>query len=121
MKKEEVIKILRKLASELEDKKYLTLKDIRSVPKLDYYIHFHFRGLGNALRAANLSSSKLASSMSIKSEELLNYLRALRDKLGRNPTVWDIQDDEQLYKKYAINKFSWSILKSRFGGLRRAL
>lgn len=79
------------------------------------------RGLGNALRAANLPSSKLASSMSIKSEELLNYLRDLRDKLGRNPTVWDIQDDEHLYKKYVVNKFSWSILKSRFGGLRRAL
>lgn len=121
MEKQEVINHLKRVASQLEDKKYITLKNVRSVPKLDYYIHFHFRGMGNALRAANLPSSKLASSMSIKSEDLLNYLRDLKNKLGHNPTVWDIQDDEKIYKKYSENKFSWSILKSRFGGLRKAL
>lgn len=121
MKKEEVIGHLRKIASQLSDKKYITLEKVRPVPKLDYYIHFHFRGLGNALKAANLPSSKLASSMSIKNEDLLSYLRDLRDKLGHNPTVWDIQDDDRLYKKYSANKFSWSILKSRFGGLRKAI
>src|SRR5436190_2107731 len=121
MKKEEVIDHLRKIASLLADKKYITLENTRSVPKLDYYIHFHFRGLGKALKAANLPSSKLASSMSIKNEDLLSYLKDLRDKLGHNPTVWDIQDDDQLYKKYSANKFSWSILKSRFGGLRKAI
>ncbi|MDO8498772.1 MAG: hypothetical protein Q7S44_03220 [bacterium] len=121
MEKQEVINHLKRVASQLEGKKYITLKDVRSVPKLDYYIHFHFRGMGNALRAANLPSSKLASSMSIKSEDLLNYLRDLKDKLNHNPTVWDIQDDKEIYKKYSENKFSWSIFKTRFNGLRKAI
>jgi hypothetical protein len=121
MKKDEVLNILKVLSSQLKDKKYITLKEVRSIPKLDYYIHFHFRGLGNALKAANLPSSKLAASMSIKSEDLLKYLRDLRNKLGHNPTVWDIQDDEDIYKTYSKNKFTWAIFKTRFNGLRKAI
>lgn len=121
MEKQEVINHLRRIASKLGNKEYITLKDVRSVPKLDYYIHFHFRGMGNALRAANLPSSKLASSMSIKSEDLLIYLRDLKDELKHNPTVYDIIDDKEIYKKYSENKFSWSIFKSRFNGLRKAI
>lgn len=109
------------LSSQLGDKKYITLKEVRSIPKLDYYIHFHFRGLGNALRVATLPSSKLAASMSIKSEDLLKYLRDLRNKLGHNPTVWDIQDDQEIYKRYSENKFTWAIFKTRFNGLRKAM
>lgn len=121
MNKEEVIDHLKKLALQLNNKEYITLENIRSVPKLDYYIHFYFRGLGNALKAAGLPSSKLASSMSIRNENLLDYLKDLRQKLDHDPTVWDIQDDMQTYKKYSVNKFSWSIFKSRFGGLRKAI
>lgn len=120
MKKEEVLNSLKLLSSRLIDRKYVTLKEVRSIPKLDYYIHYYFRGLGNALRAAGLPSSKLASSMSIKSEDLLNYLRDLRSKLTHNPTVWDIQDDNEIYKRYSGNKFSWAIFKTRFKGLRKA-
>lgn len=121
MQRDEVIKHLKILSSQLRGKKYITLKDIRSVPKLDYYIHFHFRRLGNALQAAKLPSSKLASSMNIKSEDLLKYLGDLKNKLGHNPTVWDIQDDTELYKKYSENKFTWTIFKTRFNGLRKAI
>ncbi len=121
MTKEEVINSLKILSSQLGDKKYITLKEVRSIPKLDYYIHFHFRGLGNALRAAKLPSSKLAASMSIKSEDLLKYLRELRNRMGHNPTVWDIQDDKEIYKKYSENKFTWAIFKTRFNGLRKAI
>lgn len=121
MQKEEVIGNLKALTSRLGHKKYITLKDVRSVPRLDYYIHLHFRRLGNALKAANLPSSKLAASMSIKSEDLLNYLRDLRNKLGHNPTVWDIYDDEEIYKRYSESKFTWAIFKTRFNGLRKAL
>lgn len=59
--------------------------------------------------------------MSIKSEDLLNYLRDLKDELKHNPTVYDIVDDKEIYKKYSENKFSWSIFKSRFNGLRKAI
>lgn len=121
MTRDEVVTNLRVLASKLDHKEYITLKDVRSVPGLDYYIQLHFRRLGNALQVANLPSSKLAASMNIKSEDLLNYLRDLRDKLGRNPKVWDIHDDKEIYKKYSGKKFSWAILKTRFNGLRKAL
>lgn len=121
MTKNEVINSLKSLASKLGSKRYITLKDVRLVPKLDYYIQLHFRRLGRALRAANLPSSKLAASMMIKSDDLLNYLRELRDGLGHSPRVWDIYDDKKTYKKYSENKFSWTIFKTRFGGLRKAI
>lgn len=121
MQKSEVVDNLKKLASRNKGKKYLTLEDVRTVPKLDYYIQFHFRGLGNALQAANLASSKLAAAMKITNEELLNYLRDLRDELGRNPKVWDFTDDKKIFKKYSDYKISWTIFKTRFGGLRKAL
>lgn len=121
MGKDEVLSKLRLLSSRLGDKKYITGKETRSIPKLDYYIHYYFRGLGKALRAANLPSSKLAASMSIKSEDLLKYLRDLRNNLGHNPTVWNIQDDEKIYKRYSDNKFTWAIFKTRFNGLRKAI
>lgn len=121
MTKEEVINNLKILASRLRHKKYITLEDIRSVPKLDYYIQRHFRRLGIALKAAGLPSSRLASSMSIKDEDLLNYLKDLRNKLGHNPKVWDIYDDKETYKKYSEKKFSWTIFKTRFNGLRKAI
>ena len=121
MTKNDVINKLKLLASRFSDKKYLTLKEIRSVPKLDYYIQFHFRKLGNALKAASLPSSKLAAGMKITNEELLNYLVDIGNKLGRNPRVWDFTDDKDIYKKYSEYKISWSIYKTRFGGLRKAL
>ncbi len=121
MQKTEVIDNLKKLASLNKNKKYITLDDVRTIPRLDYYIQFHFRGLGNALQAANLPSSKLAAAMRITNEDLLKYLRDLRNDLGRNPKVWDFADDKKMYKKYSDYKISWTILKTRFGGLRKAL
>lgn len=121
MQKQEVITNLKTLASQLKHNEYITAKDVHSVPKLGYYIFRHFRTLGNALREANLPSSKLASSMSIKNEDLLNYLGELKKKLGHNPRVWDIQEDKEIYKRYSENKFSWSIFKTRFNGLRKAI
>ena len=120
MTKNEVINNLKVLASRFKNKKYLTLKEIRSIPKLDYYIQFHFRKLGNALQVANLPSSKLAAGMNITNEQLLNYLVDLRNKLGRYPKVWDFTDDKDIYKKYSKYKITWSIYKSRFGGLTKA-
>lgn len=121
MTKDEVISNLKTLALQFKNKKYLTLKEIRSIPKLDYYIQFHFRKLGNSLQAANLPSSKLAAGMKITNEQLINYLIDLRNKLGRNPKVWDFTDDKDVYKKYSNYKISWSIYKTRFGGLRKAI
>ncbi|OGH08114.1 MAG: hypothetical protein A2W22_01505 [Candidatus Levybacteria bacterium RBG_16_35_11] len=121
MTKNEVISKLKVLASQYKNKKYLTLKEIRTVPKLDYYIQFYFRKLGNALQAANLPSSKLAAGMKITNEQLINYLIDLQRKLGRPPKVWDFSDDEGIYKKYSDYKISWSIYKTRFGGLRKAI
>ncbi len=112
---------LKKLASELKTRKYLTLDDLRRVPKLEYYMQYHYRGFANALKAANLPSSKLAASMRITNEELLDYLRDLKKELKRNPKVWDFTDDNELYKKYSDYKISWSIYKTRFGGLREAI
>src|SRR3989344_7969588 len=121
MQKDEVIKRLKELASQTKSSKYITAKDIRSVPKLGYYVFVHFRTLGNALKEANLPSSDLAAKMSIPNEDLLNYLRDLRNKLGHNPRVWDIDHDEELYKKYSEKKFTWRIYKSRSKGLRKAI
>lgn len=121
MTKDEVTKKLKVLASQYKNKKYLTLKEIRTVSKLDYYIQFHFRKLGNALQAANLPSSKLAASMKITNEQLINYLIDLQRKFGRPPKVWDFSDDKDIYKKYSDYKISWSIYKTRFGGLRKAI
>lgn len=121
MTKNEVINKLKTLALQFKNKKYLTLKEVRSVPKLDYYIQFHFRKFGNALQAANLPSSKLAAGMKITNEQLLDYLVGLRNKLGRTPKVWDFTDDNDIYKKYSEYKISWSIFKTRFGGLKKAV
>lgn len=121
MQRQEVINNLKTLASQFKHNEYITAKDVRSVPKLGYYIFRHFRTLGNALREANLPSSKLASSMSIKSEDLLKYLRNLKNKVRHNPTVWDIQEDKEIYKRYSENKFTWAIFKTRFNGLRKAI
>ena len=121
MKKEDVVKHLKKLSTQLKDRKYVTLEDARSIPGLEYYLYYHFNKLAIALKAANLPSSKLASSMNIKNEDLLNYLRDLRDQLGHNPTMYDIYRDEEMYKKYSEKKFSWSIFKTRFSGFRKAL
>ena len=121
MDKNEVISYLKKLASELKTRKYLILDDLRKIPKLEFYMQFHYRGFANALKAANLPSSKLAAAMRITNEELLDYLRDLKKKLKRNPKVWDFTDDNELYKKYSDYKISWSIYKTRFGGLREAI
>ncbi len=120
MQKEEVINNLKRLAQELSDKKYITLKDVRSVPRLGHYVYFHFKTLNKALSAAGLPSSHLASSMNIDDLDLLNYLIDLQNELGHPPTLWDIQHDENIYKKYSQQKISWSIYKSRFDGLRKA-
>ncbi len=120
MQKQEVIGHLKKLASQQKTKKYLTIKDISSVPKLRYYVRVHFRTIGNALKAAGLPSSQLSASMSIKSEDLLSYLRDLRNELGHAPRVWDIEHDRKIYQKYSDKKFSWKIYKTRFGGLIKA-
>jgi len=120
MKKNEVIANLKKLSLELKDKKYIVAEDVRSVPKLGYYIWVHYRTLGKALQKAGLPSSKLASSLSMRSEDLLKYLRELQKELGRTPTVRDIEQDKKIYKRYAGKKFSWKIFKTRFGGLKKA-
>jgi hypothetical protein len=121
MEKQEVINRLKSLALQFKDKKYLTLKEVRTVPKLDFYIQLHFRRLKRALDASNLPSSTLATSFNIKNDDLLRYLSDLKSKMGHNPKVWDIIDDKEVYKKYFEKKVSWSILKSRFGGLKKAL
>lgn len=50
--------------------------------------------------------------MAIPNEELLEYLRQLTKKLGKDPTVLDVKHD---------GKFSWSIFKKRFGGFPNAI
>lgn len=121
MTKDEVLENLKKIALQQKEKEYITLKDLRQVPRLEYYVYYHFGKIGNALESAGLSSSKLAASMKITSEDLLNYLADLKNNLGHNPTVWDINRDKEIYKKYSDKKFTWAILKSRFGGLKKAL
>lgn len=120
MDKQEVIKNLKKLASQLKSKKYLTGEELKKVPKLNYYTSFHFRTLGNALKEAGLPSSKLAAAMNINNEDLFFYLKDLYRKLEHVPTVWDIQHDEELYRKYSNERIIWSLYKSRFGGLTKA-
>lgn len=121
MTKDEVLSNLKILASQLHNKQYITLADTRSIPGLEYYIYIHFKKIANALKEAGLPSSKLASGMNVKNEDILNYLRDLKQLAGKNPTMYDFYRDKELYKKYSDKKFSWSILKSRFGGLRKAL
>lgn len=122
MTEDQVISNLKKIASQKKDKQYITLNDLRAIPGLEYNVYFHFKRLGNALQAAGLPSSKLASSMKATNEDLLNYLIDLRDqKNGHNPSVYDIDRDDEIYKKYSEKKFSWAIFKSRFGGLRKAI
>lgn len=121
MTKDEVVQSLKNLSIQQKQKKYLTLQDVRKIPRLDYYIQLHFKRLGIALQVAGLPSSKLASSMKISSEDLLKYLNELRIEVGHNPKVWDIYRDKTVYKKYSESKFSWSILKTRFGGLTKAI
>ncbi|OGK46781.1 hypothetical protein A3A93_04005 [Candidatus Roizmanbacteria bacterium RIFCSPLOWO2_01_FULL_38_12] len=120
MDRQKVVENLKKLASQLKTKKYLTGEDLKKIPKLNYYTSFHFRTLANALKAAGLPSSKLAAAMNTSNEELLQYLKDLNRELGQIPTVWHIQHDEKLYKKYSNEKIVWSLYKSRFGGLTKA-
>lgn len=121
MDKNQVISNLKAIAAQRKNNRYITLKDLRSKPGLEYYVYYHFGRLGNALQAANLPSSKLAASMKVTNENLLNYLVDLNNKLGHNPSVFDIDRDDEVYKNYSESKFSWSIFKTRFGGLRKAL
>jgi len=120
MDKQEVIENLKKLASQNKTKKYLIGEDLKKIPKLYYYTTFHYRTLANALKLAGLTSSKLAVSMNISNENLLNYLKDLYKELGETPTVWHIQHDKKYYKKYSDEKIVWSLFKSRFGGLTKA-
>jgi hypothetical protein len=121
MQKQEVIDTLKNLASKNKEKEYLTLKEIRAIPKLDYYIQFYFKGLANALLAAELPSSKLAAAMKITNEDLLSYLKELRGKLGRDPKIWDLTNDNDVYKRYSKYKISWVIYRKRFGGFKKAI
>lgn len=120
MKKQEVIENLKKLASQIKSKKYITLEEVRKIPGLEHYIYIHFRKLKKALHAAGLPSSRLATGMAISNEDILSYLKDLNKHLGCSPTVLEIQLDNQFYKKYSDEKITWSIYKSRFGGLRKA-
>lgn len=120
MDKKTVIEELRKLAKSIGRDTVLQ-KDIRTVPKLDYYLMFYFRNLGTALKEAGLSSSPLASKMIITNEQLLEYLRKLKEKNGKIPNILDITHDDKVYKEFSDKKFSWRIFKTRFGGIRDAL
>lgn len=111
MTKKEVILHLKQLASFIGKDRIIKQRDIRTVPKLDYYISLHFEKLGNALKAANLKPSELAEKMSVTNEELLEYLKELKSK-GKKPTTMDIARD---------GKFSWKIFKTRFGSLKEAV
>lgn len=122
MEKKQVIDELQKLASSLGGSKIITQKVVRTKPKLSYWISYHFRTLGRALREAKLPASPLASKMSVTNEELLQYLGELQEKKdGRKPTLSDITHDTEIYKKYSSRNFSWSIFNKRFKGFRNAL
>lgn len=121
MDKDEVIIELRKLASRLGENKTITLKDIRTVPKLSYWTSVHFDKLVDALEVAGLPSSDLASKMSITNERLLEYLKDLEKDLGRRPTTLDLKRDAEIYKKFSANRFSPNIFKTRFNGFTNAL
>lgn len=121
MDKNQVLDKLKKLAKSIRHNKIITQKDVRTIPKLGYYLTLHFRNLGTALREAGLPSSHLASKMAVTNEQLLMYLKDLQKELKRNPRTWDITHDEDLYKKYSQKKFTWRIFKTRFGGFKNAL
>ncbi|MDP3954841.1 MAG: hypothetical protein Q8Q15_00570 [bacterium] len=121
MDKEQVISNLQKLSSDLKTKKYLTLEDTHKIPKLEYFIYLNFRNFSNALKAAGLPTSKLAAAMILTNEQLLNYLKDLKRKYNRKPKCWDFVDDKELFKKYSDYQISWTIYKTRFGGLREAI
>lgn len=121
MTRNEVIAELKKLSTKLGPNKVINQKDVRTVPKLDYYLTFHFRTLGSVLKEANLPSSHLALKMSITNEQLLDYLKELEKTYKRKPTAWDIVHEKEIYKKYSERRFTWRIFKTRFGGLKNAL
>ena len=122
MEKEEAIEKLKIIQSRLKkDQPYITSKIVQSSTELSpYWITKRFRTIGRALRAAGLPSSHLAASIGATKEELLNYLKELRDKLGHPPRAADFDEDEEIYKKYSNHKFSWKIYSLRFGGLKQA-
>lgn len=121
MDKNQVLDNLKKLAKSIGQNNIIKQRNVRTIPKLEYYLTLHFRNLGTALREAGLPSSHLASKMAITNEQLLRYLEELQKKLRKNPGTWDITHDEEVYKKYSKEKFTWRIFKTRFGGLKNAL
>lgn len=122
MNRNQVLDDLKKLSTKLGSNKVINQKDVRTIPKLEYYLTLYFRTLGRALKEANLPSSHLALKMSITNEQLLDYLKELEKANKRRPTAWDItHGDEEMYKKYSDKRFTWRIFKTRFGGLKNAL
>lgn len=121
MDKDEVLESLKRLSVKLGPDKVVRLEDVRTIPRLSYYVDLHFGKLGNALKALNLSSTPLANKMNVTNEELLSYLTELQKKLEKRPTTLDLRRDSTVYKKFANNRFSPNIFKSRFGGFRNAL
>lgn len=73
-------------------------------------IRTHFGGWNNAIRLAGL---RITRHNSINKHELLNNLKRVWIKLGRQPKRKDLDSD--------ISEFSWCTYRDSFGGFRKAL
>lgn len=110
MTKEEVISTLQHISKET-GAPYLTKKDLRKTPGLEYNIYMHFENLAQALREAGLESSALAKKMATTDEELLMYLFDLGRRKNKTPSTLDVNRDR---------KYNYSIFLRRFGSIKDA-
>lgn len=105
-----VISKLRKLAKELGTDT-LRRKDIQKAGFI-YQMDMAFGGkIKPALEAAGLKPSRLGEAMSTTDKELLQHIRDLQIKLGKQPTIIDLRRE---------GKFSDRIYESRFDSFPRA-
>jgi hypothetical protein len=87
-------------------------KDIAKAGKVSAAIYYiRFGSLGKAQRAAGLIPNKFSSKRVYSDKYLLIHLKKLSKKLGRTPTLRDIDE---------IGKVSRSIFFKRFGGIVNA-
>jgi len=123
MTKAQVIQKLKDL-SKIAKKSKLTLKDIRKIPKLEFYLYIHFENIADALNESGLESSQLAKSYATTNDELLQYLWNLSIRIKKVPSSRDInKDDEYEYhiftRRFTTVKNAYDTAKKKFDSIKR--
>jgi len=125
MTKAQVIQRLKELSKEINKRK-LTLRDIRKIPKLEFNLYIYFENVADALSESGLESSQLAKIYATTDDELLQYLWNLSIRIKKVPSSRDInKDGEHEYhifaRRFVTVKNAYDAAKKKFGSTEHRL